>query len=64
MLQSKLDAHARDMAYIYNHLQGVARSGAETGAVVAELKMRLSQSSEDIGRLMHMKVRTTVSIKT
>jgi hypothetical protein len=55
LLQSKIDAHARDMTYIYEHLQGVARSGGETGTVVAELKMRVSRASEDIGRLMQMK---------
>lgn len=54
-LEAKLDTQARDMAFTYENLQRVARSGEATEKVIAELKIRLAGASQEIGHVMNMK---------
>ena len=57
LLQIALDDHAQDLSKIYDHLMSVARSGGETNEIVAELRLRIDQTTESVASIASDKAR-------
>ena len=57
LLQEALDDHVRDLSKVYDHLMSVARNGGETNDVVAELRARIDETTEEVANIASDKAR-------
>jgi hypothetical protein len=57
LLQKALDDQARDLSKVYDYLMNVAKNGGETNAIVAELRFRIDETTENVAQIVSDKAR-------
>jgi|TARA_B110000091_G_C13758426_1_gene450956 hypothetical protein len=53
LLQLSLQEQAKDLSKVYDHLMDIAKNGGETNQVVAELRLRIDETTEKVAHIVN-----------